>query len=42
MTAQDARDLSVTTRTVTRESKVTLTVAPEGGAVVIFTSADGA
>ena len=40
--AQDARDLSVTTRTVTRESKVTLTVAPEGGAVVIFTSADGA
>ena len=38
--AQDARDLSITTRTVTRESKVTLTVAPEGGAVVIFAPAE--
>ena len=37
---QDARDLSITTRTVTRESKVTLTVAPEGGAVVIFAPAE--
>ena len=39
--AQDACDLSVTTRTVTRESKVTLTVVPEGGAVVIFTPTEG-
>ena len=38
--AQDARDLSITTRTVTRESKVALTVVPEGGAVVIFTPVD--
>ena len=38
--AQDARDLSITTRTVTRESKVSLTVAPEGGALVIFTPAE--
>ena len=34
--AKDATDLSVTTKTVTRETKVEVTVAPEGGALVIF------
>jgi alpha-glucosidase len=34
--ANDATDLSVTTQTVTRDSNVKVTVAPEGGAVVIF------
>ncbi len=34
--AADATDLSVTEKAVTRESKVNVTVAPEGGAVVIF------
>ena len=34
--AKDATDLSVTTKTVTKESKVEVTVAPEGGAVAIF------
>ena len=35
--AKDAADLAVTTKTVTKESKVDVTVAPEGGALVIFT-----
>ena len=34
---KDATDLSVTAKVVTKESKVGVTVAPEGGAVVIFT-----
>lgn len=37
--AADATDLAESRRTVTRDSKVTLTVAPEGGAVVIFSPA---
>ncbi len=35
--AKDATDLAVTTKVVTKESKVEVVVAPEGGAVVIFT-----
>ncbi len=34
--ATDATDLAESTQVVTRNSKITLTVAPEGGAVVIF------
>ena len=39
--AEDATDLVEERRTVTRDSKVTLTVAPEGGAVVIFSPVAG-
>jgi len=38
--AEDATDLSVTTQTVTKASKVKMNPAPEGGAVVIFRRKD--